>query len=226
MDCRVASTFALRATADKPLLAMTLMGHGLAFSRHDLPGVLHFVGPQENQRAQGRPDARCTRGLMCNSCNKNAHMSIQEQRRTSGLPCAMALRLIRGRPGDRLCLSPSPCEALASSRLDTSNGVPGPHDFTVRNSPFVLRTAASTATCPSFATMANAPLTGQDGGSYKDDLPDVATGIFLSEGLDRFLQPESDLPVGLFCRRPRRHFPVARDATRYGPVANPSGIHR
>ena len=33
-------------------------------------------------------------------------MSIQEQRRTPGLPCAMALRLIRDRPGDRLCLSP------------------------------------------------------------------------------------------------------------------------
>jgi hypothetical protein len=30
------------------------------------------------------------------------HMSIQVQRRTPGLPCAMALRLIRVRPGDRL----------------------------------------------------------------------------------------------------------------------------
>ena len=75
---------------------------------------------------------------MRNSCNKNARTSIQEQRRTSGLPCAMALRLIRGRPGDRLCLSPSPCEALASSRLDVSTGTSGPHDFTVRNSPFVF----------------------------------------------------------------------------------------
>ena len=80
--------------------------HDFAFSRHDLPEVLHFVCSLEEKRAQGRPDARCTRGLMCNSCNKNARMSIQEQRRTSGLPCAMALRLIRDRPGDRLCLSP------------------------------------------------------------------------------------------------------------------------
>jgi hypothetical protein len=34
--------------------------------------------------------------------SKNAHTSIQVQRRTPGLPCAMALRLIRDRPGDRL----------------------------------------------------------------------------------------------------------------------------
>jgi hypothetical protein len=35
--------------------------------------------------------------------------------------------------------------------------------------------------------MADAPLVGQDGGSCAFDLPDGATGIFLSEGLDRLL---------------------------------------
>ena len=104
------------------------------------PELCIFVCSLEDQRAQGRPGARCTRGLVCDVCKQgSAHTSIQVQRRTSGLPCAMALRLIRGRPGDRLCLSPSPCEALASSRLDTSNGVPGPHDFTVRNGRARLR---------------------------------------------------------------------------------------
>jgi hypothetical protein len=34
--------------------------------------------------------------------------------------------------------------------------------------------------------MADAPLVGQDGGSYGFDLPDGSTGIFLREGLDRF----------------------------------------
>ena len=33
--------------------------------------------------------------------------------------------------------------------------------------------------------MAYAPLVGQDGGSSAFDLPDEASGIFLSEGLDR-----------------------------------------
>src|SRR5882672_11328071 len=53
-------------------------------------------------RAQGRPGARCTRGLACDVHQRMLHTSIQVQRRTPGLPCAMALRLIRVRPGDRL----------------------------------------------------------------------------------------------------------------------------
>ena len=56
--------------------------------------------PQE--RARGRPGARCTRGLMCHDAQAKMHMSIQVQRKHSGLPRAMALRLIRVRPGDRL----------------------------------------------------------------------------------------------------------------------------
>jgi hypothetical protein len=55
-------------------------------------------------------------------------------------------------------------------------------------------------------------LAGQDGGSHKVDLPDAATGIFLTEGLDRFSQPGGDLPVGLLCRRAAFQFIVAREA--------------
>jgi hypothetical protein len=42
-------------------------------------------------------------------------------------------------------------------QLDASTGASDPNDFAVRNSPFVSRAAASTAPCPSFATMAYAP---------------------------------------------------------------------
>ena len=40
------------------------LAHTSAFSRHHLPEVFHFVCPPEIQRAQGRPGARRTRGLM------------------------------------------------------------------------------------------------------------------------------------------------------------------
>ena len=50
--------------------------------------------------------------------------------------------------------------------------------------PFVSRAAASTAPCPSFATMAYAPPVGQDGGSPKSDLPDGASDLFLIRGID------------------------------------------
>ena len=84
-----------------------------------------------------------------------------------------------------LFVTPSPCEALASSRVDACIGASDPNDFTVRNSAFVSRAAASTAPCPSFATMANAPLVGQDGRSLTSDLPDGASDLFFRRGLDR-----------------------------------------
>ena len=49
------------------------------------------------QRAQGMPDARCTRDLMRNVHKKCAHEHTG-QRRTSDIPCAMALRLITRSP--------------------------------------------------------------------------------------------------------------------------------
>ena len=56
------------------------------FSRRIAPEVLHFVCPLEEKRAQGRPDARCTRGLMCDVHQKMLHMSIQVWRRHPAFP--------------------------------------------------------------------------------------------------------------------------------------------
>src|SRR4249919_3956026 len=54
MDCFVAS-----------FLAMT-PGHDLAFSPRVAPEVCWKLFALDGQRAQGRPGARCTRGLVCN----------------------------------------------------------------------------------------------------------------------------------------------------------------
>src|SRR6266567_1692004 len=40
--------------------------HDFAFSRRDAPEVYRYLPPSSKQRAQGMPDARCTRGLVCN----------------------------------------------------------------------------------------------------------------------------------------------------------------
>ena len=98
--------------------------------------------------------------------------SIQVQRRASGLPCAMALRLIRDRPGD-----PALCDTIAGSKLSPlANLTPASGRRTQSISPyagcsFVSRAAASIAPCPSFATMAYAPPVGQDGGNNISDFP-------------------------------------------------------
>ena len=57
------------------------------------PGFTNFVRAPKKKRAQGRPGARCTRGLMCNVHQNKTHMSIQVKRKQSGLPCAVARRL-------------------------------------------------------------------------------------------------------------------------------------
>jgi hypothetical protein len=103
------------------------------------PGVgIEFARQKEErrrpsrERAQARPGARCTRGLMCQDALSKTHMSIQVQRKQSGLPCSMVLRLISRSPRrDRACLSPSPCGCkriatrsggYASTKLETNHG--------------------------------------------------------------------------------------------------------
>src|SRR3954470_5747651 len=49
------------------------IGHEFAFSRRDLPELCWTLCTSEKQRAQGRPGARCTRGLVCLLCEKCAH---------------------------------------------------------------------------------------------------------------------------------------------------------
>src|ERR1700709_688705 len=84
-----------------------------------------------------------------------------------------------------LFVTPSPCAALASSRVDACIGASDPNDFTVRKDALVFRYLTSTAPCPACATTADAPLVGQDGGIGKVFLPDGGSRIFLRVGLDR-----------------------------------------
>ncbi len=124
--------------------------------------------------------------------------SIQVQRRTPSLPCAMALRLIRFRPGDRLYCHHRRCKLSPASDLTPAPGrrtqTISPYARTRRRqkampgaAALVSRDLTSTAPCPSFATMAYAPLVGQDGGSFNSDLPDGATGIFSLPPIDPYL---------------------------------------
>src|SRR6202140_3265391 len=121
MDCFVAM-----------LLAMTLIGlNTTAHSRGAMrPEFCKKTLPSKTEGAGKTGCAPHPRSrVQCAS--KNAHTSIQVWRKHSGLPCAMALRLIRDRPGDRLSCHHHRQEALAPRRLDASTGASDPHDFTV-----------------------------------------------------------------------------------------------
>jgi hypothetical protein len=86
-------------------------------------------------KRRGRREDR-VRAAPAVSCAKQiakTHMSIQVQRKHSGLPCAMVYGLFRALPGEtRACLSPSSPRSLLPRNLTPAIGASGPHDFAVR----------------------------------------------------------------------------------------------
>jgi hypothetical protein len=98
--------------------------------------------------------------------------------------------------------------AETSARLDASVGASGPHDFAVRGNIVRLRAFCARPTLPrpphpipTFVTMANAPLSGRDGGRRRGDLAWKGRKIFLKAGLDRANQIESLREIRLFAHR-------------------------
>ena len=171
------------------------------------------------------PGARCTRGLVCKVAQRKAHTSIQVQRRQSGIPCAMVLRLMPCSPRRRIRLVTVAAGLMAETiRLDrighrqlgTSNGC---RDHTVlpyatsavrpaRREPLTSRkarpaitlradAAASTASLPAFVTIAIRPsCRGGTAQAGRTDLPDGLSEIFFAGELDKFFGASTDLPVG------------------------------
>jgi hypothetical protein len=60
--------------------------------------------PPSKDRGRRESRVRAAPAVSCAMCTGNAHTSIQVQRRASGLPCAMALRLIARSPRRRIPL--------------------------------------------------------------------------------------------------------------------------
>ena len=114
---------------------VTTSEYGFAFSRRVSPEVCIFVCPPRNQRAQGRPGARCTRGLVCNSAQKTRTRAYRFSGNTPAFPAQWLYGLLRALPGGAGLLSPSPAET--SDRLSASIAAPGPHDLAVRFGVFV-----------------------------------------------------------------------------------------
>jgi hypothetical protein len=118
------------------------------------------------------PGARCTRGLVCKK-SLETHTSIQGSGEHPTFPAQWFYGLCRALPGDEFVFASvagglkdcsDPVGSTLLRRLDTSNGCQDSRSLTddkpalrPRHAPDA---AASTATRPSFVTMANAPLGG------------------------------------------------------------------
>ena len=148
-------------------------------------------------RAQGRPGARCTRGLVCNLCEDCAHEhtgeaeSIRPSLRNGFTAYAVISPATNSSCHRRLRIKtcPSPVGPTRLHRLDTSNGCQDHTVLPYASAPFVCMppiahglikpalpsrvtpdAAASTASRPASVTIANRPSVGRDGDGYRGDL--------------------------------------------------------
>jgi len=135
---------------------MTVDRYAFAISRHDVPEGLPIFCPSEGQRAQGRPGARCTRGLMCKMHKAKRTRAYRFSGGSPAFPAQWFYGLFRALLGDRLSCHRHPRDT--SRALSASTGAPGPHDFAVRDR---LRSSAaatsSTASHRAFVTIASRP---------------------------------------------------------------------
>jgi hypothetical protein len=78
-------------------------GHGDEVSRRDAPEVLQIVSPI-NQRAQGMPGARCTRGLVCKMHKRKRTRAYRFSGGNPAFPAQWSYGLCRALPGDEFVL--------------------------------------------------------------------------------------------------------------------------
>src|SRR5438477_6943287 len=110
--------------------------HNSAVSRRDFARALQVRLRLCEQRAQGMPGARCTRGLVCQKCafrRTRAYRAAETLRHPlrNGFTAYFVLSPVSG-----LVVTVTP-EKLASHELSASIAAPGPHDFAVRSCSFV-----------------------------------------------------------------------------------------
>ena len=89
--------------------------------------------PPSSNRGRRECRMRAAPAISCAMCTKRCAHEHTGQRRTSDIPCAMALRLITSSPRRTALLPPSrPGKSNASRCMDASNAASGPHVFAVR----------------------------------------------------------------------------------------------
>ena len=136
-----------------------------------------FRWPSARWRAQGRPGARRTRGLVCNVHLENAHTSIQVWRRHPAFPAQWlyGLYVVALVTGFLATIIPE-------KHLLLTNLTPAPGRQALTTSPYaagalVFRTAASTASHPASVTIAKRPPSGTGPIRYIGDLGWSSIGI-------------------------------------------------
>src|SRR5882672_6331237 len=112
------------------------IGRKSTISRRDAPELCWKL-PALKTRAQGRPGARCTRGLACGLHKTKCTRAYRFSGNTPAFPAQWLYGLYRALPGERLSCHRRRRDT--SRPLDASTAASGPHDFAVRFSHARLR---------------------------------------------------------------------------------------
>ena len=139
-----------------------MMGrHTVAFSRRDAPEVFKIIRPQ-NERAQGRPGARCTRGLACNVHKEVRTRAYRFSGSIPAFPAQWLYGLLRALPGER-------ASCHRHRRIPSANLTPPPRRQDHTTSPyascaFVLRAFRVHRIPPRVRDVRTPLLSGETGG--------------------------------------------------------------
>jgi hypothetical protein len=170
------------------------------------------------EKAQGMPDAQCTRSRACvvvGSTRVSHHRFTGRFRHSlrGGVTAYSELSLVTG-----LVCHHHRCDAKHHHQLDASVGASGPHGFTVRNQRFVQRAdahltpLASTASHPNDRDDHDAPLSRGGTPARSADLPWMNSELFCGGILDRANHAEFSQKSRVLARR--LALPVALNSLR------------
>ena len=173
--------------------------HSFAISRRVAPEVFHFVSPPQKQRAQGRPGARCTRGLVCKVRKQKRTRAYRFSGEHPAFPAQWLYGLLRALPGERLFCH----RRHAESGLRNLTPAPRRQDHTT--SPYARATLVSRSSrvhriSPRVRDVRTPLSSGETGGIKPVICPTTKAEYFCREHWTAF----ADLPVGLLCRMWRR----------------------
>src|SRR2546423_8432861 len=110
MDARIKSGHDEHVCAD--ISVPDTASHSRGATRPRVVNVLSL----EKRRAQGRPGARCTRGLVCNVHKEMRTRAYRFSGNTPAFPAQWFYGLYRALPGERAFLPPSPARSVCFSR--------------------------------------------------------------------------------------------------------------
>jgi hypothetical protein len=116
-----------------PACVGTTIERNFAFSRHTVPEFCKFVRPKK-QRAQGRPGARCTRGLACKGSKQKRTRAYRFSGSSPAFPAQWfyGLSSCSPRRDQSLLVTVAPRKRELPKNLTPAIGASGPHDFAVR----------------------------------------------------------------------------------------------